>query len=277
MLQLAKAIDYNRAHWPDPSDLPEAFRSLDPASTTAADAVALWQREHGLTIDGCLGPKTLASMRGSWVLGVDVSAWQSKPIDWAKARDAGIRYAFIKATEDEGYTSKAFQTQARGAMAAGLLVSPYHFAGPEADDSPSREADRLCDVYGAAPYQLRPVLDLEKANKLPAEAVAKWAASFVARVRQRLGFLPIFYSYASFVAERRKAWALYPWLVECPLWIARYSPYPPKSVAPWPHWHVWQYTQRGVVPGIAGKVDLNRCTEADLASLRRPAEEVVSA
>lgn len=44
-------------------ELPPPFSTLDPASTTFADAVATFQAAKGLGADGKLGPNTLAAMR----------------------------------------------------------------------------------------------------------------------------------------------------------------------------------------------------------------------
>lgn len=48
---------------------------------------------------------------------------------------------------------------------------------------------------------------------------------------------------------------------ECPLWIARWGEAPPQPYElpkGWHDWAIWQYADKGSVPGITGPVDLNR-------------------
>ncbi|EFX04988.1 negative regulator of beta-lactamase expression protein [Grosmannia clavigera kw1407] len=64
--QLEKAIACNRFYHRSSSAAfpPAQFASLDPESAIFAAAVARWQRDHALNIDGILGPKTAAALQG---------------------------------------------------------------------------------------------------------------------------------------------------------------------------------------------------------------------
>ena len=55
------------------------------------------------------------------VQGIDVSYFQDD-IDWQKVSDAGIRFAFIKATEGGDRLDPKFLANWRGAKAAGMKV-----------------------------------------------------------------------------------------------------------------------------------------------------------
>src|SRR6476660_5464893 len=60
--------------------------------------------------------------------GIDISHYQGT-INWGQvaADPKGIKFAFMKATEDTTYTDPTFNTNLAGAKAAGILASPYHF------------------------------------------------------------------------------------------------------------------------------------------------------
>lgn len=64
--QLEKAAACNRFYRLSSSVAfpPAPFAGLDPESAIFAAAVARWQRDHALSIDGILGPKTAAALDG---------------------------------------------------------------------------------------------------------------------------------------------------------------------------------------------------------------------
>jgi hypothetical protein len=62
------------------------------------------------------------------------------------------------------------------------------------------------------------------------------------------------------------------WCAYFPLWIANYGVTQPNIPPGWSFWDMWQYSDRGVIPGIPGNtVDLNRFdgTEAELMQIFR--------
>jgi len=59
----------------------------------------------------------------------------------------------------------------------------------------------------------------------------------------------------------------------CPLWYARWtSPPPPFDPAwGWEKWDIWQYTDKGEIDGVTGRVDLNTCESLEPVTFdRRP-------
>lgn len=57
------------------------------------------------------------------------------------------------------------------------------------------------------------------------------------------------------------------WAVNLPLWLSGYTANEPAPPAPWSKVSIWQYTDRGPCPGIAGPADMNRADEAELARI----------
>src|SRR5437016_2704330 len=62
-------------------------------------------------------------------LGTDVSGHQPS-INWTTVKNAGVTFAWSKATEGTGYTNPDFTAQAAGANGVGIYIGAYHFARP---------------------------------------------------------------------------------------------------------------------------------------------------
>ena len=60
------------------------------------------------------------------IQGIDVSYWQGD-IDWRKVREAGIQFAFIKATEGGDHLDPKFLQNWHAAKRAGVARGAYHF------------------------------------------------------------------------------------------------------------------------------------------------------
>ena len=65
-------------------------------------------------------------------LGTDVSGYQTS-VNWTAVKNAGVSFAWAKATESTGYTSPQFATQMAGAKSVGIYIGAYHFARPSSN------------------------------------------------------------------------------------------------------------------------------------------------
>lgn len=144
------------------------------------------------------------------------------------------------------------------AMRAGLLWGAYHFGD---GTNPIRQADHFLNVVTAQQPRIRPndpeqqrngvllVLDFEKNGHYPGGSMnVSQAVAFVERIKERTGKYPGLYC-----SENRLRQMLYgpgasathrAILSNCWLWIANYHAQP-RNTAPWPNWHLWQYTGDG--------------------------------
>ncbi|MCX5044950.1 glycoside hydrolase family 25 protein [Aldersonia sp. NBC_00410] len=191
--------------------------------------------------------------------GPDVASWQhddSSIIDWFAVRNSGHEFAMIKATEGLDYINPFFVPDTVAARLAGVARGAYHFARPQA--SPEAQAAFFAaTVIGVngPPGDLPPILDLENSGGLPPAALIDWTHRFLNTVEGLTRRVPIIYTYPNFW---KTAMANTNQFIRYPLWIADYrGNAQPELVGGWPVWTFWQYTDRGVIPGIAGTTDLN--------------------
>jgi GH25 family lysozyme M1 (1,4-beta-N-acetylmuramidase) len=194
--------------------------------------------------------------------GIDISHWQGA-INWTSVARAGKKFAFMKASEDTDYVDPTYQTNRAQAKTNGLLVGAYHFAQPNvAVGSGAAQADHFVDTAGPVSGELLPVLDLERTGGLTDPQLITWVREYLERIYQRLGVRAIIYCSPNF-------WKTYmsdtTWFAQNGyevLWVAHWTtaPAPILPAGGWggDGWTFWQYTSSGSVPGISGRVDLNR-------------------
>ncbi|MBI5838713.1 MAG: LysM peptidoglycan-binding domain-containing protein [Chloroflexi bacterium] len=212
-----------------------------------------------------------------FVFGVDVYAY-NKPLDWAAARDAGMKFAFVKASENN-FTDTGFADNWRRARDAGVLRGAYHFFHPEVNNA-AQQANVFIQAVGADLGELPPVLDLETIYErrsngevrpigLPIPSVIlNRVKTWLDTVEAAFGRKPIIYSREEFLRSNGITAA---WTRDYPLWLAQYplflgpnnkwvqisdpnfTPVPtqnmPKQPAGFQPWKFWQYSDRGRLNG----------------------------
>jgi lysozyme len=216
------------------------------------------------------------SSAGTKAPGIDVSRFQGT-IDWPTVAGSGIRFAFVQASRGNG-TDCAVRPEHCGpdpfysinyanAKAVGIRVGPYHRAFASGATLAEARADAVseADVYLATvgtlvPGDLLPALDVETPfTGLTPKRLRTWVRVWLKRVRARLGVKPMIYtnatSWGATGDTREFAKARYR------LWVAEWGVSKPS--VPARNWagrghSVWQYTSSGAVPGISGRVDLDR-------------------
>lgn len=189
------------------------------------------------------------------VHGIDISRFQP-PIDWATARANGVNFAFIKATEGSDLLDPMFRDHWRGAGRAGVARGAYHFwyhCRPAAE-----QARAFIAAVPRDPGALPPVLDMEWTPfsptcrvRKPAATIRAEAADFLRRVGAHYGRRPILYTTVDFYRDNEM------WRVPgADFWLRAVTAHPSERYPGRP-WTFWQYTSTGLVPGIAGEVDIN--------------------
>ncbi|MFR1199954.1 LysM peptidoglycan-binding domain-containing protein [uncultured Clostridium sp.] len=179
--------------------------------------------------------------------GIDISSYQGYNIDFSAVRNSGIEICIVKATESTMYTNMYFDSQASGALNAGLKVGFYHFFRGQG----IAEADYFCSVINRYKDRMtiKPVIDVE----VPVADINNQVLLFINRVKQVLGLDCVIYSGAYFAGDNLTDINL----LNYGLWVAYYYVSTPTLRGIWTGFVGHQYSDQGIIPGINGYVDLN--------------------
>ena len=196
------------------------------------------------------------------VQGIDVSHHQGN-INWSAVANAGIDFAYMKATEGTYFIDGKFDRNYTRSYNQGIIRGAYHFANPS-DSGGAAQARFFVNNGGgwsADGKTLPPVLDIEY-NPYGADCygltdgqMVNWITDFSNTVKNLSGRYPAIYTTTN-------------WWSTCtgnyggfadtnPLWIARWSSDPNPLPNGWGTYTIWQYTATGSVSGVNGNVDRN--------------------
>ena len=204
---------------------------------------------------------------GDWRYGIDISHHNAGEIVWdslyvlTDRRGRTIRdhhlakeirpvsFVFIKATEGVSLVDKDFKRNWRDAGMSGLRRGAYHFFRSSKDGE--TQARLFIRTVGDLRFKdLPPVLDIETIHrgssrkKLNEEAL-KWLRT----IENHYGKKPIVYAGSSFA----KDYLSKDITDNYPVWIAHYE----KDKPDFEGWTWWQFTDRAIVKGVPGFVDLS--------------------
>jgi len=231
-----------------------------------------------------------------YVLGIDVYSLNSpddtsnansdtmKAANWKAVYDAGVRFAYIKASEyraDAGFTERMQYARAAG-MLRGAYILPHFELDNIAD-----QVNLFLQTVGSEKGELPPALDLESpgGNWPVGKPLFKKIKDSLDRMAQAFGRKPIIYTSQSIV---RQFQIINPaWGQDYDMWVAAYpyadfanklfytdpnsppqwsSKYPPQPDGYKP-WVIWQFSDHGRIAGMGHEnvdFDLFKGTYADL-------------
>ena len=195
----------------------------------------------------------------SWP-GVDVSAFQGT-IDWEKVAASGIRFAMVRLGY-RGYgkagrmvADEYAQANLQGAKDAGLQVGAYFFSQALSIEEADEEIAFMMDILGDFPLDMPIILDWEQITVEGSRSVNMDARTLTdiqlhfCKTMTEMGYQPMIYF--NWYQSTRLMYLHE--LEEYPFWLALYQDrmtYPYRV-------EMWQYTDKGRVPGIQGDVDIN--------------------
>ncbi len=186
------------------------------------------------------------------IQGIDVSHHQYA-IDWPAVRAAGIKFAYLKATQGATFHDPYFVLNWRRAAAAGVVPGAYHFYSL-CTPAPVQAAHFVAVMSPfARSRSLPPAVDLELGGNCapppPREAVLAELRTFLATVEDATGKQLVIYATRDFYEQY-----LHDGAITNPLWIRNLFG-PPSAVIGDHPWTFWQYANLGSIPGVAGDVD----------------------
>ncbi|ABV94186.1 conserved hypothetical protein [Dinoroseobacter shibae DFL 12 = DSM 16493] len=212
---------------------------------------------------------------GSTEFGIDVSHYNIQKgnakinITWADVAQSKVAYVYIKASQGRTVKDSEFDTSWNEAGKAKIPRGAYHFLSALSD--PAAQARFFLSVYDArSSSDLPPVLDVEWdytekkvdrwEQKTPAQIVAA-VDTWMRAVALATGQTPVIYTNRDWWTARIGD-AGADLGKRYPVWLADYTAAPTDSgSAPAAlegfNTVMWQFTDKGAVPGVSGDVDVN--------------------
>lgn len=194
---------------------------------------------------------------GSGVLGIDVSKWNGS-IDWSQVKNSGVSYVIIRC----GYRGSStgaliedpkFRANIKGATGAGLKVGVYFFTQAVTDVEAVEEASMVISLIKGYNISCPVFLDVEsahgRADGISVSTRTAVCKAFCATIKNA-GYTAGIYANKTWLNSYIDA----PALTGYKIWLAQYSAAPTYSRT---RYDMWQYSSKGSVAGISGRVDMN--------------------
>lgn len=186
--------------------------------------------------------------------GIDVSRWQGD-INWTNVKNSGINFVMIKAASGSNKGTYSldpkFKVNIVGAYNAGLKVGVYLYSYAQTVIGVLGEAKFF--VEQLAPYKkyitLPVAYDIEDSTQayLGKTVLTEMARTFCNHIRSS-GFIPMVYASKSWFETY-----LDTKIIGADVWLAQWGSKPTWGGK----FTMWQYSEKGSVPGISGDVDMN--------------------
>lgn len=206
--------------------------------------------KYHFTGDGIL------AMNNNGVLGIDVSKWNGS-IDWNAVKNSGISFVIIRC----GYRGSStgvlvedptFRRNIQGATAAGLKVGVYFFTQAINEVEAVEEASMVISLIKGYGISYPVFIDTEQANGR-ADGLDRATRTAVCRAFcetiRNAGYSAGVYASKSWYNDNLNYGSLSGYRI----WLAQYRSEPTFGN----RYDMWQYTDKGTVNGISGKVDMN--------------------
>lgn len=185
------------------------------------------------------------------LIGFDVSHYQGI-IDWEAVDSiSGVRaldFVFVRATMGHDGEDRGFEMNWRGARANHFIRGAYHYYRP--DENSEMQAYHFIKKVRLSTGDLPPVLDIEELPKKQSmDSLRIGLKRWMHLVEQEYQVKPILYSGSHYYEKHLREW-----FPDHLIWIANYNFFVEEIKD---EWNFWQFTEKGVIKGIDGKVDVN--------------------
>ncbi len=176
--------------------------------------------------------------------GIDVSQYQGE-IDWSKVSESDISFVFIRSSMGIDGKDKCFEYNYIEAKKEGFNVGVYHYYRP--NENSMQQFDNLRNVLSNKLLDFPIVIDIEVSSTIqPMDRLIIGVNKLSVAIEEEYGIKPIIYTGEYFYKDNIEGGIL-----DNELWIANYSKHPIVDC------DIWQYSDKGIVSGIKGNVDMN--------------------
>jgi lysozyme len=203
------------------------------------------------------------------VLGIDISAYQGK-IDFSglqlQLENKRIEFIVIRASMGKDGIDSQFSRNWEGTRTLPVIRGAYHYYRP--NENSTKQAQNFIKSAKLQPGDLIPVLDIEKHSTIqPRKKLREGLKNWLKIVEEHYGVKPMIYTGDRFF-----------WDVlhdegfdDYPMWVANYNLIVEPETQ---NWLIWQFSEKGRLPGIKERIDLNilRDGKDQLQSLIIPTE-----
>lgn len=188
--------------------------------------------------------------------GIDVSEFDGE-INWPQVKNAGIQFAILRCGYGQSGADWRFSDYYANAKPAGLALGTYFYSYALNTAAAAREAQHTLRLIEGKSFELPVWLDMEDADHYKEEHGFSFTRAHITAICQSwlAGMRPSGRKLGVYASEY--------WLEnyidvsalgsDCDIWLAQWSERPTYPG----RYDVWQYTDRGHVPGIAGAVDMD--------------------
>jgi lysozyme len=177
--------------------------------------------------------------------GIDISHYQGVA-DWPKVKQAGIRFAYIKATQGASFTDPKLKANVEGAASVEIPIGLYHVFLANTGEA---QVQNWLNANRNFRSQLPSWLDIE-----PGSVTDETVCQVIDLLEKGFSFSDVIFcspSTADAYLSDHTAFAAYG------LAISHYNVSAPRIPEPWTDWEFWQHSCGGTVDGISTAVDLD--------------------
>lgn len=207
---------------------------------------------------GIKNQKGVYTMGTVWP-GIDVSKYQGH-IDWNKVKASGQYFAFVRVgfcNSDGSITNASgfdpyFHENMKNAIAAGMNVGVYVYSYANTVQGAINCANNVINYVTPYKVTMPIVFDYEDSKtyaSMSKQTNVDICKAFLGRV-QELGYYSMLYTYTNFA----NSYLDMSQLSAYDFWVADYR----ATLGYKGNYSIWQYSSSGEVPGISGRVDMNR-------------------
>lgn len=193
---------------------------------------------------------------GNGTFGIDVSKWNGN-IDWNAVKNSGVSYVIIRcgfrgSTQGALIEDAMFRRNIEGAQAAGIQVGVYFYTQAVNEVEAVEEASMVLALVQKYRISYPIFIDTEasggRADRISRETRTAVCRAFCETIRNA-GYTPGIYASKSWFNDSLNISSLSSYKI----WLAQYATKPTYTG----RYDLWQYSDKGTINGINGKVDVN--------------------